>query len=193
MAKIAREEMKRRRAAFAAAWATPGTETYRNATRSYIAAVEPECTLDAAHLGGSRYLHDPAVQAEIARIQEAAAVVNGLTSETFILECLEREERMLALAEAGNKSAAMAAVNYRKLAGQAAGLFVNMTRDLTPPAPGLPLPKSPDELRKMQQALALMAEIATPLPLPTTTADPVPEAPDYESPAPEESDGEDAR
>lgn len=192
MAKIAREEMKRRKAAFAAAWATPGTETYRNSTRSYMAAVEPECTLDAAHTGGHRYLHDPEVQEEIARIQQAAAVVNGLTTETFILECLEREERLLEVASV-TKGAAMAAVKYRELAGKAAGLFVKMTKDLTPQAPGLPLPKNPEEIRKMQQALSLMAEIATPLPLPAATIEEVPAGPDYESPAPEEADGEDAR
>lgn len=157
-------ERAARKKAFAIAYETPGP-TFHNATESYIQAVEPEANREAASRGGSRYLRDPAVQAQITQSARAVESYSGMTKEQYVAHCLDMEARMVALAEDGGRGAAMAAARYVEQAGKALGFFVKVIRDETPNR-GIPLPRTRDEMAQLHRGIGLMLELSEPNPLP---------------------------
>lgn len=157
-------ERAARKKAFAVAYETPGP-TFHNATESYLQAVEPTASRETAAKGGARYLRDPMVQAQITASGKATQLYSGMTKDQFVEHCMDMEARMVALAEAGGKGAAMAAARYMEHAGKALGFFVKVVRDETPNR-GIPLPRTREEMAQLHRGIGLMLELSEPNPLP---------------------------
>lgn len=166
-----------RKRAFAVAYATPDTPSFENATEAWLVAVDPTADRDSARRAGSRYLTDPYVKQVIGETRAAAGVKAGMTVEKFVQECLDNERAMIDLAAKGGRGAAQAAAKYRELAGRSLGYFVQLTKDMTPKPPSLPLPTTREGLAQLRNGLDLLLELNQPVPLPK--GEPLPEA-EYE-------------
>jgi len=177
------ETLKRQMDAFATAYGDPTSPTYANATQSYKVAMGNPPTLsdNAAARGGGRYVKMPYVQERIAELQRAMRDFTGMSSTQYAKHCFDQEERLLQMAAQGVKGAALAAVRYAEAAGKSMGLFVNITKDVTPPkAPSLP--KTPEELSTMMKGLRQLMALSEANPLPpgvTAGGEEIPEA-EYE-------------
>lgn len=157
-------KVDKKRLAFARAVADPTSPTFGNATRSYLAAVNPNVDEASATRGGVRYMGDDVVKREILRLGQQTRTVAALTPADYIEGCLDAEKMLLNLVKEGDARAAMAAAKYRELAGRAGGLILNRVVDATPTE------KKRQDVRailgEMRKAVATMEEIDKPNPLP---------------------------
>ena len=172
------DTLKRQMDAFAQAYADPASPSYANATASYkVAMGDPSMNSNTAARGGGRYVKMPYVQEKVAEIQQTMRDFTGMSPTQFAKHCLDQEKRLLDMAERGVKGAALAAVRYAESAGKAMGLFVNITKDVTPPKPPA-LPKTKEELKIMEQGLRrlILLSEANPLPPGLTAGEEIPEA-----------------
>lgn len=177
------DTIKRQMDAFVQAYGDPTSPTYANATQSYRVAMgnPPTLTANAAARGGGRYVKMPYVQEKIAELQQAMKDFTGMSSLQYAKHCFDQEERLLKMAAADVKGAALAAARYSEMAGKAMGLFVNITKDITPPKTPT-LPKTKEELKIMEQGLRQLIMLSEANPLPpglTAGREEIPEA-EYE-------------
>jgi hypothetical protein len=115
---------------FAVAFADPASLTYDDRAASML-AIRPTLTdRKTARDTAARWLRDPDCQAAIERVKMGVRIEGGLTAKTYIELCLERAQFYR---DRGQKGDALADAKLIELAGRAAGFFVNVTKDITPP------------------------------------------------------------
>jgi hypothetical protein len=161
------DTLKRQMDAFAQAYGDPTSPSYGNATQSYRVAMghPPTLTDNAATRGGGRYVKMAYVQEKVAALQQSLREYTGMSPMQFAKHCFDQEERLMKMAAADVKGAAVAAARYADMAGKSMGLFVNIHKDITPPKP-LALPKTKEELSTMMQGLRQLMALSEANPLP---------------------------
>lgn len=148
-------------ARFAVAYADPQSSTFDDRASSLL-AVRPALTnRKTARDTASRWLKDERCQSAIERVKLGVRIQGGLTAATYIELCLKKAQFYQ---DRGQKGDAIADARLIELAGKAAGLFVNVTKDITPPDQRKPPLSASDVIREVLEQSDRLRRLMEPIP-----------------------------